>query len=82
MKSKTIQLVTLTPLLKGSDIDRHKMLSYIRSKDKYYVFYVSEFKKKFNLKPGKIRVILKQFEKDKILIKIKSYPVFWKRVKE
>ena len=78
MKNKIMQIVTLTPLLKGSDIDRHKILSYIKSKDKYYVFYVSEFEKKFHLKKGKIRKILLDLEKQKILIKIKSYPVFWK----
>ena len=68
MKNKTMQIVTLTPLLKGSDM--------------YHVFYVSEFEKKFNLKKGKIRKILLDLEKQKILIKIKSYPVFWKRIKE
>ena len=79
MVNKIMQIVTLTPLLKGSDIDRHKILSYVQSKDKYHVFYVSEFRKKFNLKPGKIRKILLDLEMQKILFKIKSYPVFWKR---
>lgn len=74
-----MELVTLTPLLKGSDIDRHKIVNYIQSKDKYYVFYISELVKKFNLKSGKIRKILYDLERQKILIKIKSYPVFWKR---
>ena len=81
MAKITYEIIS-TSFLKGSDIDKNKFRSYIQSKDKYYVFYISEFEKIFNLKIGKIRTILKQLEKENIIKKFKSYPIFWKMIKE
>lgn len=73
-----VEHAIITPILKGKDIDRHRILNMIRSKDKYYVFYIADIEKQLKIKQGKIRKILKDLEKEKILIKKKSYPVFWK----
>lgn len=80
MAKMTRELVVITPLLKGSDLDRNKIVNYILSKDKYHVFYKLDLMRKFNIGEYKLRGILADLEKQKVLVKIKSYPVFWERI--
>ncbi len=74
-----VVITNQSTFLKGKDINKYKVLKYIFSKDQYHVFYKSEIQKKTKLKDFVVRTILKQLEKEKVIIKFKSYPVFWKR---
>lgn len=72
------KVITQPIVLRGADIDLYKIAKYILTKDHYHVFYKIEFQEKFKLKEGKLRLILKELERREIIVKYKSYPVFWK----
>ena len=79
MKQKTIQIQGMAMFSRGSDLFRLKLMRYISSKDNYECFYMSDLTKRFKVSRKKIYNVLNQLEKEGHIIKIKSYPVFWKR---
>lgn len=84
MKTETvvIQDRPMAMFSRGSDLFRLKVLRYVGSKDHYECFYMSDLQKRFKASRKKISNVMQQMVDQGIIIKIKSYPVFWKRKKE
>lgn len=82
VKTVLIQDRPVPMFSRGCDLFRLKILRYIYSKDLYECFYLSYMKKRFKARQWKIYKIMNDLEKQGIIKKIKSYPIFWKRVKE
>ena len=78
----TIQDSPLPMFSRGKDLFKLKIMRYIYSKDMYECFYLSDMKKRFKVRQWKIYKIMNDLTKQRIIKKIKSYPVFWKRAKE
>ena len=74
-----IQDRPLSMFSRGSDLFKLKVLRYIYSKDTYECFYLSDLQTKLKVKKGKLYKVMRDLEKEGKIIKIKSYPVFWKR---
>ena len=81
---KTFQITDQQPtsiFTRGSDVMAMKIWRLINSKTKYECWYISGLEKKFKANPRKIRRALDELTKRKYIKKIKSYPIFWEKIK-
>ncbi len=82
--TKTFQITNQQPtstFTRGSDILTMKIWRLIYSKSKYECWYISDLEKKFKANPRKIRRAMNDLEKKGYIKKVKSYPVFWEKIK-
>ncbi len=71
---------TTSVFSRGGDILTMKIWRLIESKSRFEVWYIKDLEKKFKENAQKLRRALNSLEKQRLIKKIKAYPVFWEKI--